>query len=115
MRPLHQGLSFSLIGDQGAFSGISELGLMVCPATIFRRVIAVVVDAIQGHAVRALAHVRQKIGIVTPPVTDFDPSSAIERIYISVFVVTPLDHGAPRFVGFGNLAATGMAMSASCV
>lgn len=85
----------------------------VCsPTTVFRRVRAVVVDALK--AVRACwfrTHVLQKCGETVPPCfTHGDTTPAVVLVLIVVLAVAPTFGVTPRLVLAGDLAPSGCAM-----
>jgi hypothetical protein len=85
------------------FDSLAGVLLFCCrPATIFRRVIAIGIDAVDALFVGwSLAHVGKKVGETVgsrPAFADFDPATSVQRILRIFRVVAPLVHVVPRFV-----------------
>jgi hypothetical protein len=81
------------------------------PSAILRRVIAVVVDAIQRSACWALAHVQQEVlERVEPSVANADaPASVVSVLWARLQVAANL-HARPRTVRFGVAPNSAMPM-----
>lgn len=80
------------------FAPIVRLHLWRCPAAVVRLVVAPVVDAIQRHALRPLAHVCKERLERHPLITHADSPPAIPRVTRIDGVQAALLHGSPRLV-----------------
>ena len=69
------------------------------PAAIAGFVISVIVDAIEEHAVRRLAHIRQKVLEALPALADFDAAAAVVLEPLMRGVRAALFHLCPALVG----------------
>src|SRR5690606_38894303 len=65
------------------------------PAAVGRLVVAVDVNAVEGHPLGAVAHVGIEVGEVAPAITDADAPPAVVRPLLVVGVVAAGDHRLP--------------------
>lgn len=84
--PLAHGFGFPVDREMSIFSTIVCLNKSIGPAAIPRLIIAVVIDAINRHAIWRQAHVSNKVPKIIPAITDGDapPSVIFERTVIGV-------------------------------
>jgi hypothetical protein len=66
-----------------------------CPSTIRRCVVAVWVDAVDGHAWRTLSHVSKEIFKRVPSFADYNSTGTVVFKVFAVFVITALEHAVP--------------------
>ena len=81
--------------DSGRLA-VSNLLFSGSPSTICRRVWALIVNAIQCHAIRALAHIRKEILKRHPTLTNGDSATTITRVSMISFVKTAPSHRCPN-------------------
>lgn len=108
--PLRDGKRFVVKRDQCVASAVVILVNRRCPSAIFRRVPGVVVDSVQGHAVRPVPHIGQEIFKFHPSLANIDPATAIPGVVPMVRVQTPLFHCSPRLIGRRFSSVGGMAV-----
>lgn len=75
-----------------------------CPTTVRRLVVPVVVDALNGRALRPLAHVAQEVRepfSAEPPITDLDSATSIVWPRLTARVSASRDHGSVSVVQAG--------------
>ena len=98
--PLSQGHGDPFVGYKFTSAGVVLLLLYRCPPAIFRRVVAIVVDAVNRViGGRFFAHIRKKVrkGIY-PFITDSNtPASVIMKTFV-IFVATAVFHAHPNRV-----------------
>jgi len=92
-------------------STICALLLLRRPAAISGLVVTVSVDAIEGHALRALTHVFEKVRELLPPLADRDASPAVIGISRDIRVANSSEHGCPAPIGGRLPAKRSMSMS----
>ena len=68
------------------------------PSTIVRIIVAIVVDAVNGHANWLRPHVRKKVAKVRPSLTYRYSASSVAIISGASRVEAPLPHGTPCLV-----------------
>lgn len=94
---------------------VSLLGFPVCPSTIFWRIIAIVINPINGHFSGRLPHVRNKVCVIMPSFANGNSSSAIEFVLRKILVIASLLHATPNLIArwirvFISHSASGSAM-----
>lgn len=97
-----EGRSRRLAGRAGALIG--RLLERSRPFAVFGAVIAVHVDAVQGLALGALAHVGQKVRKAVPSLAIGDPTAAVVSEPCGRRRAAALHHRSPRVVRSGLLA-----------
>jgi hypothetical protein len=65
------------------------------PPAVFRRIVPIVIDAIERVARRPLAHIRQKVPKIFPSLANADPSTAVEMETALFLITAPLFHIKP--------------------
>lgn len=96
-RPMRQHHSFALIGDVHGPAVIAALHKSGRPSAVRRLVVAIIVDAIKGHAVRTIAHVRKEVLERMPPtVADANTARAVSTEVAVPRVIATLEHAVPR-------------------
>lgn len=75
------------------------------PAAVSRRIVAIHIDALDGHAARSGSHVVPEVSEVLPAVADRDSAPAIVRVRRLVRVLAAILHAAPDLVLGGAVAA----------
>jgi len=82
----------------------SIIRLLFCsrPAAISRRVVAIIVDAVDGIAGFFRPHVGEEIFEFKPAFANFDPASAVSVVAANIRVGAALDHASPRSISWTN-------------
>lgn len=80
------------------FARVLALRLPVCPSAIARIVITVVIDSIDRHFWRALAHICKEVVELLPTFANSYSASAVDVKVRGLFVRAPLNKRAPTFV-----------------
>jgi hypothetical protein len=103
-RPSTQRHCHAVVGDWVGKPRIDRLLLWCCPPAVLRRVVAVIVDAVNAASVWALSHVGEKRseGVVPSVAHTYSPSSILEEgrvvlVFASVAHCRP--HPVKRVVG----------------
>jgi len=97
-RPLRNSPAFAIEGQHGVSAPVVVLLADRCPSTIGRRVVAVVVDSVDGHAGRPFPHIGQECFESHPAVANRDASPAIAGEVRMAGVQASFLHCGPRFV-----------------
>lgn len=88
-----EGVAHALKRDAMIGALVAVLSLASDPRAVIRAVALIVVDPLNSHAWRALAHVGQEVREgVAPPVAHSDSAGAIVRKRFAVRVLTPINH-----------------------
>lgn len=109
--PICKWLGDAVVFLQEGGAAVANLLSTCRPATVFRRIRAIVVDPVDGmRKTRALSHVRKKCLEILPAVaySDAPPAVPVKSFVVGVF--TPCAHGQPDFVCW----RIGHAMRAVC-
>ena len=109
-RPLRDGKRLSVKRDQCIASTVVILVNRRCPPAIFGRVPGVVVNSVQGHAVRPVSHVGQEILKFHPSLANIYSSTAVPGVVPMVRIQAPLFHCGPRLIGRRFSPIGGMTM-----
>lgn len=97
--PLKDGSSLPVVSDVDISSGVVGLRFPAGPSTVAGFVVAGVVDPVETHALRALAHVGQeRFKRVDPSLANDYPSPTVPLIVIKGGRVAPRLHGHPAIV-----------------
>ena len=106
--PLGECLRSAGVSDKAVGAGVIGLRVLIGPAAILRRVIAVSVDAVKRHAVRPLAHVGQEVfERIAPTVANLYSTTAIPLVTPYIGVGASRLHSGP----YGMRAAVGKAVA----
>ncbi len=94
----------TLNGHVDCVAPIANLLFSAGPAAVFWRVIAVIVNAVKGVTLGALAHISRKSGVgIYPTLADSDAPSPVIMILFGRRAVTAAFHGLPNGVIRRNL------------
>jgi hypothetical protein len=99
LRPSREALGFTLEGKSSVRVLIAVLLFCRRPSAIFRAVVTVIVNSIQGHSVRRFAHVVKEIFKTAPSLTNTNAPATVSWIIVVRRISTSLDHGSPPRVG----------------
>ena len=75
------------------------------PAAVLRRVVAVVVDAIQFLSLWAMPHIGIEVIELLPYGADLNPAPAIIRVLGILWITASLRHRPPSAIGFRHAQA----------
>lgn len=100
LRPLTESKGFPVVRQEASRAPIPSLLLSCCPATVLRRVGAIIVHAVEGVTRRGpWSHVIIEIlKRFAPPVTYGDASASVPRVIGGSRFVASVQHMYPRFV-----------------
>jgi hypothetical protein len=93
--PFGKRMSFAVSREVAADSAVIHLNSAASPTTVGRLVIAVIVDAIQGHFWRWLAHIRYEILKLLPAFANPNASAAIAGKVLVIRIPASLTHRHP--------------------
>jgi hypothetical protein len=89
---------FAIPHKYSVVAPIAVLLSMCSPSTVTRRIRAVVVDTVESHSKRPLAHVRQKVSKVSPRIAHEDAATAVPSVGSILRIVTAVSCVSPRAI-----------------
>jgi len=99
--PLYERPRFAIEGDCAVCSRVVCLLAQGGPAAVFRRVIAVIVNAIQRKTRQRISHICvERLKAIAPSITDGDASSTIVGKRVAAWIKAAVFHVQPRSVNF---------------
>ena len=98
-RPFRNAHGTTVKGKETVFSHVPHLFMVCCPSTIIRRVVSIVIDAVNAVLVgRAISHIPQKRRKTIPSTENLYPSAAPHTELLVTWVVASASHVNPRSI-----------------
>lgn len=95
-RPVFHALCFPLVGVVSVSTGVSTLFLWGCPAAILRRVVAIIIDTVNGLSFRGVPHIfKEHQNAAFPSFADLDAFAAVACVVMPTRKVASIVHAFP--------------------
>jgi hypothetical protein len=97
---LGDGISDLLVffGTEIIFPAIPALLCRRCPSAIFRRIITVIIDTVQGKTLRPRPHISQEVFKAIPALANLYAAAAVSRVIVVRRAIASPSYARPRSV-----------------
>lgn len=102
LSPVSDAQGFATVRDHVGMAAVSDLPAVGGPPAVAGFVIPIVVDAVDGHAVRLFPHVGQEVFKPAPTITDGDSTPPVIREILVLRAQATSAHPVPNAVGFAK-------------